>query len=155
MNKLPLNHFQQIRRILVWVLILNWAVALAKILYGLFSRCASMTADGFHSLSDGASNIIGLVGIEFACQPKDKDHPYGHKKYETLFSLGIAALLFLLAFYLFKEGLQRIYQPVIPQIGLKSFLVMLVTLAINIAVMRYEYRKGKDLQSDILVSDSL
>ena len=149
------KHYQKIRKILIIVLALNWAVALAKIIYGLNSRCFSMAADGFHSLSDGTSNLIGIIGIHFACQPVDQDHPYGHKKYETLFSLGIAAMLFLVSFNLLKQGWQRLQHPVFFQADLGAFTVMLVTLAINIYVMRYEYRKGKALKSDILVSDSL
>ena len=149
------NHYRKIRIILVWILVLNWAVALAKILYGLFSRCTSMTADGFHSLSDGTSNIICLVGIHFASQPVDKDHPYGHKKYETIFSLGIAGLLALVCFNLLRVGLQRLKTPVSPQIDPGSFIVMIITLAVNFWVMNYEYKKGKELKSDILVSDSL
>jgi cation diffusion facilitator family transporter len=149
------EHYSHIRQILIITLALNWGVALVKIIYGLFSRCASITADGFHSLSDGASNIIGLIGIAFASQPKDSDHPYGHRKYETLFSLGIAAALFIVAFNLAKAGVERIYHPVPPQIDSKSFVIMLITLAVNIWVMNYEYKKGKALQSDILISDSL
>jgi cation diffusion facilitator family transporter len=149
------QHYSRIRRILVVILVLNWGVALAKIFYGLISRCASMTADGFHSLSDGASNIIGLIGINFACQPKDIDHPYGHKKYETFFSLGIGVLLFIICFNLIKEGINRLYNPIIPRIDAVSFGVMLATLAVNLGVMKYEFKQGKLLQSDILVSDSL
>lgn len=149
------RHYRKIRKILLITLALNWAVALAKIIYGLNSCCFSMAADGFHSLSDGTSNIIGILGIYFACQPVDKDHPYGHKKYETLFSLGIAAMLFIVAFNLLKEGWKRLHHPVLLQAGIGSFAVMLITSAVNIWVMRYEYKKGKALKSDILVSDSL
>ncbi len=149
------EHYRRIRHILIFILFLNWAVALAKILYGLLSRCQSMTADGFHSLSDGASNIVGLIGIHFACQPQDLDHPYGHKKYETFFSLGIAALLFIIAFNLAKEGINRINNPVSPQVDIKSFLIMIVTLGVNFAVMNYEHKKGEILQSDILISDAM
>lgn len=150
------QHYRHIRSVLIWVMALNWLVALAKILFGLATRCVSITADGFHSLSDGTSNIIGLIGINLASQPTDRDHPYGHRKYETFFSLGIAALLFLVCFNLLKEGIVRLYKPIAPpQIDIRSFIVMVVTLLINIAVMRYEYKKGKVLQSDILVSDSL
>lgn len=149
------EHYRYIRNILIWILLLNWGVAIAKILYGLLSRCASMTADGFHSLSDGASNIICLAGIHFASKPTDRDHPYGHKKYETFFSLGIAALLAFLCFNLFREGIMRIYNPVTPIIGFNSFMIMLITLAVNVGVMRYEYKKGSALKSDALVSDSL
>lgn len=155
MNALIQEHYTQIKRVLILVLILNWAVALAKIIYGLASRCASMTADGFHSLADGASNIIGLIGIHFACQPTDKDHPYGHKKYETFFSLGIAMLLFIVSFNLFKEGISRINNPVNPQVNLDSFIVMLATLGVNFWVMNYEHKKGKILGSDILISDAM
>lgn len=149
------RHYQKIRKVLLITLALNWAVALIKIIYGLSSRCFSMTADGFHSLSDGTSNIIGILGIYFACQPVDKDHPYGHKKYETLFSLGIAAMLFIVSFNLLKEGWKRLHHPILPQADIGSFAVMLITSAVNIWVMRYEYKKGKALKSDILVSDSL
>jgi cation diffusion facilitator family transporter len=155
MNIALKEHYNKVRSILILVLILNWVVALAKIFYGLFTHFSSMTADGFHSLSDGTSNIIGLIGIQLACQPTDRDHPYGHKKYETLFSLVIAALLFIVAFNLTKEGLERLNKPVIPRIDLISFIVMIITMAINFWVMSYETNKGKVLRSDILVSDAM
>ena len=149
------EHYNQIKRILLWILVLNWAVAGAKILYGLLTHCVSMTADGFHSLADGASNIVGLIGITIACQPRDANHPYGHRKYETFFSLCIAGLLGILCFHLIEEGIKRLYNPVIPRIDAISFIVMLVTLSINLLVMTYEYKKGKILQSDVLISDSM
>ena len=55
-----------------------------------------MTADGFHSLTDGSSNIIGLIGIHFASKPVDEEHPYGHKKFEILAGLFISVMLFLI-----------------------------------------------------------
>jgi cation diffusion facilitator family transporter len=149
------KHYNKIRRVLIIVLILNWAVAAAKMIYGFITHCQSMAADGFHSFSDGASNIIGLVGIHLAGQPTDKDHPYGHRKYETLFSLGIAVMLFVVAFNLAKEGLNRIYNPAMPLIDIGSFAVMIVTLAINLYVMQYERKRGIALKSDILVSDAM
>ena len=149
------KHYQKIRKILFVILALNWIVALAKIVYGLSSRCSSMTADGFHSLSDGTSNIIGLLGIHFACQPVDKDHPYGHKKYETFFSLVISAMLFILSFNLIKQGWTLIFHPILPQVNISSFVVMVITISVNIWVMLYEHKKGMELKSDILISDSM
>lgn len=149
------EHYKKVQKVLWVVLALNWAVAVAKIIYGFISGSASMTADGFHSLSDGTSNIIGLVGIRFSSQPKDADHPYGHKKYETLFALGIAAMLLLVAYNLAENGVLRIIHPAKPNVTPISFIVMLVTIAVNIAVMFYEYRRGKQLKSDILVVDSM
>jgi len=149
------NNYKEIKKILLIVLVLNWLVALSKIIYGIFTNCISIKSDGFHSLFDGVSNIIGLIGITVASLPKDKNHPYGHKKYETLFSLGIATLIFITCFNLIKEGLIRFYNKKIPFVNLGSFLIMIITITINFFAMRYEYRKGKELKSDILISDSL
>ena len=149
------ERYQKIRRILIYILILNWGVAAAKLFYGWLTRSASMTADGFHSFSDGASNLIGLFGIWVASRPVDQSHPYGHKKYETLTSVAISALLFLVCLNVVREGVIRFLHPVIPKVDVKSFLVMGVTLAINIAVMIYERKRGRALRSDILISDAL
>ena len=149
------DRFQRIRRILVYILILNWGVSAAKLIYGWLTRSASMTADGFHSFADGSSNIIGLVGIWIASRPIDENHPYGHKKYETLTAVGISALLFLVSISVVREGIVRFLHPVVPEVTVKSFLVMGITLAINVAVMIYETRMGKAMKSDILTSDAL
>jgi cation diffusion facilitator family transporter len=149
------KHYLDIQKVLWIVLALNWAVAAAKIIYGFMTDSSSMAADGFHSLSDGTSNIIGLIGIHFCSRPKDEDHPYGHKKYETLFALGIAAMLIIVAFTLGKAGVDRIIKPIVPQVDLISFAVMIITVMVNITVMIYEYRRGKQLQSDILIVDSM
>jgi len=149
------DRFQKIRRILVYILILNWGVAGAKLIYGWLTRSASMTADGFHSFSDGSSNIIGLVGIWIASRPIDENHPYGHKKYETLTSVGISVFLFLVCINVVREGVVRFFHPLVPEVTAKSFLVMGITLAINVAVMIYETRMGRALKSDILISDAL
>jgi cation diffusion facilitator family transporter len=151
----PADRFQKIRRILVYILILNWGVAAAKLIYGWMTRSASMTADGFHSFSDGSSNIIGLVGIWIASRPIDENHPYGHKKYETLTSVGISVFLFLVCINVVREGVVRFFHPLVPEVTAKSFLVMGITLAINVAVMIYETRMGRALKSDILISDAL
>ena len=149
------ERFQKIRRVLIYVLILNWGVAAAKLFYGWVIRSASMKADGFHSFSDGASNLLGLLGIWIASRPIDRSHPYGHKKFETLTSIIISGLLFFVCLNVVREGVIRFLHPVVPAVSVKSFLVMGVTLAINIGVMIYESRRGKALGSDVLVADAL
>jgi cation diffusion facilitator family transporter len=147
--------FLAIRKILVQVLVLNWLVAGLKIVVGSMFGVMSMVADGFHSFSDGTSNIIGLVGITLAAQPKDLDHPYGHKKIETFTALGIAALLLLVCYEIFKAALDRFSHPVSPQANPLTFAVMAITLAINVWVVYYEQKKGVELKSPILTADAL
>lgn len=151
----PEERYRRIRQILFIVLLLNFGVAIAKIIYGWLIRSTSMTADGFHSFSDGTSNIIGLIGIWIASQPIDKSHPYGHKKYETLTSIGISILLFLVCLHVVREGINRFLYPVVPKVSVNSFIVMGITLTINYGVMVFEKRRGIALKSDILISDAL
>lgn len=148
------NRFTKIRNVLIVVLAFNWLVAFAKIIYGYISRCHSMTADGFHSFSDGASNIIGIIAILIAFRPADKDHPYGHRKYETFASVAIALLLFLIAFNLIRAAIGRFMQPVVPDVTLFSFGIMLFTIFVNTAIFFYERKKSGELESDILHADS-
>ena len=149
------GRYRQIFNVLFWTLILNWAVALSKIIYGWMSQSGSMFADGIHSLSDGASNIIGLIGISMAAKPPDDDHPYGHKKYETFAALAISTFLLVLCVILVKEAIGRFHHPVLPQVTWISFAVMIGTMGVNAWVTWYERKKGKELTSDILLSDSL
>lgn len=146
--------FKKIRGILITILLLNWIVAGAKIVYGMITQSTAMSADGFHSFSDGASNIIGLVAIFVASQPKDSEHPYGHKKYETFAAIIIAMLLFIISFNLIRGSIVRFFHPVVPEVTLISFIVMLSTLAVNSFVFIYEKAKAKALTSDILAADA-
>ncbi|MDD5292355.1 MAG: cation diffusion facilitator family transporter [Candidatus Omnitrophica bacterium] len=149
------KHWDNIRAILIGVLLLNWLVAAFKLVFGYAVHSQSMVADGYHSFADGASNIIGLVGIWYASFPRDADHPYGHKKYETFASIGIAILLFVVCFNILHEALARLLNPVIPQVTAVGFIIMFMTMCVNFVVMTFERRKGKMLNSDILVSDSM
>ncbi|MFH0772216.1 MAG: cation diffusion facilitator family transporter [Candidatus Omnitrophota bacterium] len=150
------DKYTSIRNILIATLALNWGVAFAKIIYGHMTNSLAMFADGLHSLSDGFSNIIGLIGIAVASRPRDTGHPYGHRKYETLASMAIAIGLFLIASNIMRESIHRFVHRefLSPEVNPASFVIMGVTLLINIGVMGYEYIKGRQLKSDFLIADS-
>jgi cation diffusion facilitator family transporter len=113
-------------------------------------------SDGFHSLTDSASNIIGLIGARAASKPPDEDHPYGHRKYETLAAGGIFVFLVLVVVEVLRGALERLYgNAPPPQIGLSSFVVMGVTLAVNLLVVRYESGRGRALKSELLLADAM
>ncbi len=145
----------KIIRVLWYTLILNLAVASAKIFYGYLSGSISMTADGFHSMLDGSSNVIGLIGIWIASQPPDESHPYGHRKFETFASLAVAGFLFITCFEILKKSLYRFITPNHPESTITGFVIMGITLTVNIAVMLYEKKKGRELKSSFLIADSM
>jgi len=149
------DRYRKISRVLWLVLIFNFFVAAGKIVLGYATNCLSILADGIHSFSDGASNILGLFGIYLSSQPKDFDHPYGHRRYETLASLGIAIFLFLVSFNLFQSAYHLIRHPRPAEVLPISFAVMIFTMIVNIGVTLYERKKGNVLASDLLRSDAM
>ena len=150
------DRYAAVSRVLVRVLVLNLAVALAKIIFGYSSGAISVLSDGFHSLTDGASNVIGLVGIYAARRPPDEDHPYGHRKYETVAAAGITIFLLLVMVEVLRNALAHLNGSAAPHaISPASFLVMIVTVAVNLFVIHYESREGERLASEILSADAL
>jgi cation diffusion facilitator family transporter len=144
-----------VARVLTRVLVLNLAVAVAKLVLGYATGAVSIVSDGFHSLTDSASNIIGLVGLRASYKPPDADHPYGHRKFETLAAAGIFVFLILAVFEIGRAALKRLASPTPPQVTWVSFAIMIATLVINIAVVTYESRAGRRLKSELLLADAL
>jgi cation diffusion facilitator family transporter len=150
-------HAQRVRtiqRVLVGVLLLNVAVAAAKLGYGLYSNSLSMTADGLNSLLDGASNVVGLIGLAVAARPPDPNHPYGHRRFETLTSLAIALFMILALFEIVQGSIHRLQNNEKPEVTLISFVVMIGTLLVNLIVTSWERRVGRRLGSSILLADA-
>lgn len=144
----------KVRRTLAAILAANWAVALIKIGFGVYARSASVTADGFHSLVDGASNILGLVAMSVAAQPADQDHPYGHGKYEALASLAIGAMMGVGMVELGRMAFGALVHDRHPEVSPELVGAMIATLAVNLVVTRVEKRIGERLKSPLLVADA-
>lgn len=149
------KNYKKIQYILFVILILNIIVAVSKIVMGNISKSSAMSADGFASLADGLSNVIAIVGVYLASKPEDEDHQYGHGKIEIITGLIIGLFLLYAAFNVVMEAIGKIKNPVDINISPLSLLVMLFTLVINIIVAYYEYKKGNELNSPILIADSL
>ena len=143
-----------VSRVLTRVLFLNLAVAGAKLSYGYTTGAVSMISDGFHSLTDSASNVIGLAGARASRKPPDEDHPYGHRKYETIAAGAIFVFLLLAVIEVLRAALSRFGAGVAPTVTGWSFGVMLATIAVNFAVVHYERSEGNRLKSELLLADA-
>ncbi|MHB8882548.1 MAG: cation diffusion facilitator family transporter [Thermodesulfovibrionales bacterium] len=144
----------RIRRVLLITLLMNLLVSSAKIAYGYFSLSVAIIADGYHSMFDGISNIVGFGGIYLAANPPDEDHPYGHRKYETVFTIFIGVMMFMTCIEIFKKVYEAFTGSQAPVVTSASFAIMLMTMGINIGVAVYENRMGKRLASEFLTADS-
>ncbi|MBI3610298.1 MAG: cation transporter [Nitrospirae bacterium] len=146
---------REIKKVLWLILALNLLVAAAKLVYGHWTGALSLWADGLHSMFDGASNIIGLIGIWAAAHPPDEAHPYGHRKFESFAAFAISVFLFLACFRILENSYARLIDPNVPRVTWVSFAVMLITIGINLFVTRYEQRRSTELKSEILHADSM
>ena len=149
------NNYKKVNLVLWTILFLNFLVAILKIIIGTIVESNSIVADGFHSMSDGTSNIVGIIGVWLASRPVDKDHPYGHNKFEVITGLFIGLMLLILGGSIILNAVDAFNNPVAPNITIASLVVLIITLCINIFVCTFEYGVGKKLDSHILISDAL
>jgi cation diffusion facilitator family transporter len=145
---------RRVRFVLAAVLVLNLLVAIAKLGVGMLAGSLAMIADGLHSLLDGASNVVGLIGVSIAARPADSDHPYGHHRFEMLTTLAIAGFMLLALSEIVDQAWSRLFGGSAPDIGLLAIAVMVVTLAINVGVTLWERREAEQLDSQVLMADS-
>src|SRR6188508_3636252 len=122
------DRYTQVVRVLNLVLVLNLAVAAAKIALGYATGAVSILSDGFHSLTDSASNVVALVGVSAARRPPDADHPYGHRKYETMASLAILIFLVVVLVQVVSASIDRLMNGGTPRVFPEGIALMTATL---------------------------
>jgi cation diffusion facilitator family transporter len=144
----------EVSQVLWRVFLLNLIVAGAKIATGLATGAVSVLSDGYHSLTDTASNVVALFGVRLGGAPPDADHPYGHRKFETMASLGILLFLLLVLREVLSAAWERFQSGGEPRINALTFAVMAGTFFVNLGVVAYERRAGKRLSSEILIADA-
>jgi cation diffusion facilitator family transporter len=148
------DRYSEVARVLWGVLVLNVFVATTKITLGSLTGSVSIVSDGFHSLTDSASNVVALVGISVARRPPDRNHPYGHRKYETIASLAILLFLVIVLVQVLTAAFNRFRYGGTPKVFPEGIGIMVLTLIVNLIVVRYETRVGKRLNSEVLLADA-
>jgi cation diffusion facilitator family transporter len=146
---------RQIRRVLVVTMFLNFLATGVKVGAGLLTGALSVVADGLDSLFDGLSNVVGLAGLMAASKPPDAEHPYGHRKFETIAAISISILLFITSWQLLVLSWQRLRIGVQIEVSFAVFGAMLVSMVVQGITSFYELRKGDELHSEVLVADAL
>lgn len=149
------DRYSQVVRVLYQVLVLNLVVALVKIVLGYMTGAVSILSEGFHSLTDSASNVVALVGVSIARRPPDENHPYGHRKYETMASLAILIFLVIVLVQVLAAAYDRLVNGGVPRVFPEGIGVMAATLVINVFVVAYELREAGRLNSEVLRADAM
>ena len=130
------ERYRAVSSVLLRVFFLNLLVAVAKLVLGYLTGAVSIVSDGFHSLTDCFSNVGALVGVRVAHKPPDRDHPYGHRKYETIAAAAIAGFLMVVMIEIVEAAWHRFNTRAALSVSPMAFSVMLATIAVNLVVTR-------------------
>ncbi len=146
---------KQIKKVLYITMGLNILSALIKIIAGSTFHYLSLSSSGLESVFDGFGNVVALVAITYASMPGDKNHNYGHYKFENIGSLFLSLLLFSSAVSLFLTHKDNLISgtPAPREFGIVPIVSILVSMAISYFVATYERNEGKRLNSRLLTAD--
>jgi cation diffusion facilitator family transporter len=144
-----------VKRVLLVALAVNVAMSLLKLAIGLVSGSLAVLADAMHSATDGLSSLLGLLTNGLSDPQPDRDHPYGHDKYEAVGALAIAGFILFTAFEIVRTAVERIANGLEPlRLDGRQLLVLLIVLGFNLLLAGYERREGRRLNSQLLLADA-
>ena len=149
------THAAAVRRTLGVILGLNLIVVAIKVVVGWRTGTLAVLGAALESGLDTLNNVFGMVLVTLAARAPDDDHPYGHDKFETMGALAIVGFLSISCFELLREGVQqfrRQEEPRPPE--LIEIALLAATLLVNVFVVVYERRRGRELRSNFLLADA-
>ena len=145
----------QVRKVLWITLLLNILVMVLKAIVGFITGSLSLQADALHSVTDSANNVLGLVANRFSSPQPDREHPYGHQKFEALGALGIAAFLGIACFEILQGAIAKLFEGhTAVKISPNELWILIIVLGVNIFVAFYERNVGRRIGSAILIADA-
>lgn len=138
--------------------VVNIALAVAKVIAGVWGRSGAMIADAVHSLSDLASDVVVILFVKLASKPKDEDHHYGHGKYETLATTIIGLALAVVGIGILSDSTIRISDALHGKALEQPRIIALIVAAISILAKELLYRRtlkvGRDVASPAVVANA-
>ncbi len=144
-----------VQRVLLIALAVNVSMTLLKLVIGLISGSLAVLADAMHSATDGLSSLLGLFTNGLSDPQPDRDHPYGHDKYEGLGAVAIAGFILFTAFEILKTSLERIAAGLPPlRLDARDLVLLLIVLGCNLMLASYERAQGRRLGSQLLLADA-
>lgn len=153
-----LSREKEIYKVTIVGSIVNFVLLAFKFVAGILGHSAAMLADAVHSLSDFVTDVIVLVFVRISNKPQDKDHDYGHGKYETLATAIIGILLLLVGFGILWNGAFSIWAFMkgeqLESPGMVALIAALISILLKEILYQYTVIKGKNLNSQAVVANA-
>lgn len=137
-------------------IILNLFLFTAKLITGILSASISVIADAFNNLSDAGSSVVTFLGFKLANRPPDREHPFGHGRYEYVAGLGISVVILLVGIELLKGSIEKIFNSeAVTQTGLLSVFILIVSVALKLWMYFFNKAISKKIDSAALNATAL
>lgn len=153
-----MNRERQIYKV-TWIgFFVNILLSIGKLIAGIVGRSGAMIADGVHSVSDFATDLVVLIFVKVSAMPKDENHDYGHGKFETLATIIIGLALFAVGIGIMTKNIRLVFnvangQP-IEQPGAIALVAAAVSILAKEMLYQYTQRVGKKVDSQALVANA-
>lgn len=132
----------------------NVLLCVGKFIAGMLSGSVSITADAANNLSDASSSVISLIGFKLSEKTADREHPYGHGRYEYLAGFMVAALIIAIGFELLRDGIDKIINPTEVEFGILPAAVLGVSILVKFWMMLFNRKLDKKIHSETLRATS-
>lgn len=134
---------------------LNICLFIMKLLVGIIFNSVAIESDAFNNLSDAISSIVTILSFKLSMRPADKEHPFGHARYEWLASLFLAVMIFFVAFELIKSSILKIFKPQALQFTTLTLIVLIISILIKLYMYFYNRHYAKLVDSSVLEATAL
>ncbi len=148
--------FKEKKRIVITSLIASAILAILKLIIGFYTNSLGILSESFHSGLDVLAALMTFYAIRIVIRPPDSKFTYGYAKIESLSSLAEILLLFLVAGYIFYEGLERIFiKSIEPDITFFSFAIMIISIVVDYWRSKTLFRVARKYGSQAIEADAL
>ena len=126
-----------------------------KLFAGVISGSVAIIADALNNFGDATSSVISFVGFKLSSRPADKEHPYGHGRYEYVSAFIVTILIMVIGVELLKSGVEKIINPTLVKFSVVAVVILAVSILLKVFLSMLNYSAGKKINSDTLRATSV
>jgi cation diffusion facilitator family transporter len=132
----------------------NLVLFVLKIWAGVVSNSVALIADAWHSLSDSLSSIVVIIGSKLAAKKPDKEHPFGHGRWELIAAILIGFILAVIAYDILVDSIQKLTDQKSADFGIVAIVVIIASIVINEGLTQYAFYLGRKTDSMTVKADA-
>ena len=141
-------------RVSILTIIINVALSVVKLVAGILTMSLSVVSDAIHSVTDVFTTVVVMIGMKIAAADGDKEHPYGHEKFEAVASKLLAAILGIVAAFILYGGIMKLLHGSMVEVSFYAIGVTVASIVVKEWMYQYTKRAAKKINSNALLADA-